>query len=63
MVVVCRHLLTGEFDRWVEVPNPDEDQSDWLCPKCFRKGPERIPLTDLAAVCMHCAREMREAVR
>jgi hypothetical protein len=61
MIIVCRHLLDGTSKEWVELPDPDEECSDFLCPECFERGPDRLTTEELAAVCMHCARRMREA--
>ena len=61
-VIVCRPRAGGTSREWIEVPTDGSEASDWLCPECFDKGPEVLTVDDLAAVCMHCARRMREEV-
>jgi hypothetical protein len=59
-VVVCRHLFDGESNSWNPVSGEGEEVFDWLCPECLAKFPADVDVDDLKAVCMHCARQMRE---
>ena len=58
-VIVCRHLFDGESKVWCPIVGGENNY--WICPECGEKYPD-IPLGDLRSVCMHHAREMREAI-
>ena len=60
--IVCTHLLSGRSRHWVEVPVPGAECSDWLCPACLDRDEEALFVAgDLAVICMHHARSLRES--
>jgi hypothetical protein len=61
--MLCRHLVNGESDRWIQLPQPDGGEVfDYLCPKCLhRASMHNLGVEDLVTYCFHCAREMIEA--
>ena len=61
--VVCVHIMDGTTKECVRVPMSPGEQDDWLCPSCFRKGPDALELDDLRAVCIHCARALVKELR
>ena len=61
-VVVCVHLKDGTATSWCRIPSGRHDvEHDWLCADCMA-GIAHISVDALQAICMHCARELREAV-
>jgi hypothetical protein len=58
---VCMHPCDGTAKEAGRVPMGDGCQDDWLCPDCFRKGPDRIEIEDIRCVCIHGARDLTGA--
>jgi hypothetical protein len=60
--IVCRHLMDGAAMDWRPVgPSPGWEMFDWLCPECEeRHRAGRDNEADLLAVCMDCARAVRD---
>jgi hypothetical protein len=59
-VRVCSHLVDGTANEWIELPAmPGRECSDWACPACARRC--RGSRRHMPAMCMNCARRMREA--
>jgi hypothetical protein len=59
--IVCRHLLDGKSNEWIQLPQPDGGETyDYLCRECFEKEPGSQDMDDLAACCFHCTRRMIE---
>jgi len=56
--VVCVHVLNGTTQECVRVPMGEGEQDDWLCPECFKKGPDGLGLGDIRCVCIHCAQRL-----
>ena len=59
----CVHLIRGESDEWIQLPQPDGGEVfDYLCPACLKRddGPENLPIDLLTACCFHCTRRMIE---
>jgi hypothetical protein len=59
---ICVHLNDGTSNEWCPVLTGDdasEVEYDWLCPACLAQWPD-VNVDDLLAVCIHCARRLRE---
>jgi hypothetical protein len=56
--IVCRCIYYGTAKEYVRIPMGEGQQDDYLCPKCFDKGPEGHTLDDIRAVCIYCARKL-----
>jgi hypothetical protein len=62
--IMCVHVMEHTAEKAVAVDKDDpldENEYDWICPDCYkecflRDEDDEVPLDNLRAVCMHCAK-------
>jgi hypothetical protein len=59
--IVCKPLLKGESNEWVQLPQEDGGETyDYVCGDCIRKCLDDVPMDDLLTTCFNCTRQMIE---